>query len=143
MAKYEKAGAPTKYRKDFHCREFVEKSKKGSSLTQIARDWEVDRDTIYEWSKKHREFSGALKKGREYCEAWYSDLGQRAMIGKVIVDGKPAQFNLGAFVWMTKNILKWSDKVEQRNEHIAADSSTQVVVTLPQNGFETPGKKKK
>lgn len=45
------------------------------------------------------------------------DLGMAAMVGKAQVDGKPIVFNLGAFVWMTKNVLKWSDKVENTVEH--------------------------
>ena len=38
------------------------------------------------------------------------------MLGQAKVGGKAIQFNLGAFVWMTKNVLKWSDKVEQKTE---------------------------
>lgn len=106
-----KVGRPTKYQKDFHPSDFIAQSKQGKSLAQIALAWEVDRDTIYEWAKKHSEFSDAIKKGRQYAEAWYMNLGQSAMVGQATLNGRPIAFQLGVFVWMTKNMFKWSDKI--------------------------------
>ena len=106
-----KSGRPTKYKKDFHPADFIAKSKDGKALAQIAYDWDVSRDTLYEWAKTHSEFSDAIKKGREYAEAWYMNLGQSAMLGQAQVNGRFISFQLGVFVWMTKNIFKWSDKI--------------------------------
>ena len=105
-------GAPTKYLKDFHPQNYLELSNQGKCIAQIARKWNVHRDTIYEWSKKHPKFSDAIKKGKEICEAWYMDVGQSAMIGQAIVDGKAIRMNNTLFVWMTKNLFKWTDKME-------------------------------
>lgn len=106
-----KVGAPTKYKPYFHPSDFIAQSKQGKGLAQIARNWDVDRDSLYEWAKKNKEFSGALKKGKQLSEAWYMDIGQAAMLNKVMIEGRPVKVELGWFVWMTKNMFKWSDKV--------------------------------
>lgn len=110
-----KRGRPSKYKKDFHPLDFIAHSKQGKSLAQIAYTWDVSRDTVYEWAKTHHEFSDAIKKGREYAEAWYMNLGQTAMIGQATVNGRPISFQLGVFVWMTKNLFKWSDKIVSKS----------------------------
>jgi hypothetical protein len=105
-------GRPTKYRKDFHPEDFIRLSEQGKTYAQIARAWKIDRDTIKEWRKIHPGFSAAVKKGRQLAEAWYMDLGQAAMVGVATLDGKKVSINLGMFVWMTKNMFKWSDQVK-------------------------------
>lgn len=110
-----KIGRPTKYKKDFHPSDFIAQSKQGKTLAQIAYLWDVDRDTLYEWASVHDEFSDAIKRGREYAEAWYINLGQSAMVGQALVNGRPIAFQLGAFVWMTKNLFKWSERIESRS----------------------------
>ena len=102
-----KAGRPTKYRADFHPNDFIRLSKLGKNLTQIALEWDIDRDTIYDWGKKYPLFSGAIKKGRAFAEAWYVNIGQQAMMR----EGHGVNVNLGFYVWLTKNLFKWSDKV--------------------------------
>lgn len=137
-----KGGRPTSYRKKFHPDDFIQKSKQGKNVTQIALLWDVDKDSIYEWAKKHKEFSVAFKKGKQFCEAWYTNLGQAAMFGPVKIDGKSVNVNLGFFVWMTKNVCKWSDKIDQKSSVKIDEVKPQLNITLPQNGFESPTEKK-
>jgi hypothetical protein len=111
MANKRSPGQPTKYREEFHPENFIALSEQGKTFAQIAKAWKVDRDTIKEWIKVHTEFSAAVKKGREVCEAWYMDLGQLAMLGQATMNGQKINVNLGFYVWMTKNMFKWSDKV--------------------------------
>ena len=117
------AGRPTTYKKKF-CQEFIELSKKGKSLTQIAARFDVHRDTLYEWGRKHPEFSDAMKKGRILMENWYSELGQAALTGQ-LVNGKPV--HLGFYVWLTKNICHWSDRSEVKQE-VDSTSKSEVVI---------------
>ena len=105
-------GRPSKYRKDFHPENFILLSEQGKTFAQIAKAWKIDRDTILEWARRHKEFSGAIKRGRQVAEAWYMDLGHAAMLGQAKMDGQKISVNLGFFVWMTKNMFKWSDKVD-------------------------------
>ena len=107
---------PAKYLRKFHPGDFIRLSKGGKTLTQIALAWNVHRDTIYEWARRHKEFSDAIKKGRAFAEGWYMDLGQAAMVGEAKYDNKKINLNLGMFVWLTKNLFKWSDKIDQTVE---------------------------
>lgn len=111
-----KVGRPPKYQADFHPEDFLRLSEQGKTLAQIAKSWKVDRDTINEWAKVHKEFSVAKKRGREIAEAWYMDLGQAAMLGQAAIDGKKISINLGMFCWLTKNMFRWSDKMEVRDK---------------------------
>lgn len=106
-----KGGQPTKYNKKFHPDDFIRLSKLGKCKTQICAVWDISRETIYNWAEKHKEFFDAIKKGEDFCAAWYMDSGQDA------IHSDPKTFNTGAFVWMTKNILKWSDKIQTQVQH--------------------------
>lgn len=101
-----KSGRPPKYNSSFHPQDFIEQSKTGKHLFQIAASWDICRDTIHDWSNKHKEFSDAVKKGQLLAEAWYMERGMNAMQGK-------ENIHLGFFVWLTKNKFKWADKVEE------------------------------
>jgi|SRR6478672_2225363 len=105
-------GRPTKYREEFHCTDFIEQSKQGKTITQIASSWDINLDSLYEWKKVHPKFSEAIKIGRQHAEAWYMNLGQAAITGQTKVNNEPVPFNLGVFCWMTKNMFKWSDRVD-------------------------------
>lgn len=103
---------PTKYKKAFHNKDFIRLSKMGKTVTQIALIWDVNRSSIYEWANHHEEFSTTIKKGKLFSEAWYMELGQQAMIGAAKIDGQKIKVDVGLFVWLTKNMFKWTDKVE-------------------------------
>jgi hypothetical protein len=127
-------GRPTKYDPKFHPKDFIEQSKNGKTLAQIALTWDLNRDTIHEWKKKHPKFSDAVKKGRQFCEAWYMNLGLAAMLGQAKSDGKPINVNLGYFCWLTKNMFHWSDKIESKNQN--ENKGEPQVIILPSNGRE-------
>lgn len=102
-------GRPPKYNEDFHPQEFIRLSKQGKNITQIAAHFDVSRETIYDWGRKFKIFSDALKRGRELCEAHWYNLGYAGMMGGVEVNGKKVPINLGFYVWLTKNNFGWSD----------------------------------
>ncbi len=103
-------GRPPKYRKDFHPDDFLRLAKKGKTKIQIALEWDINPDTIQDWTKKHQEFSVAVKKGRALSQAYWQNLGFQAMFGQVEVGGVKRTVNLGFYVWLTKNMFGWSDK---------------------------------
>lgn len=132
-------GQPTKFRPDFHPNDFLRLARQGKSIIQIAAIWDVDRETIYNWDKKCPEFLGTIKKGQLLMEAWYSDLGQAAMLGQATLNGQKIKVDLGYFVWMSKNICKWSDRVKNDdsvNVKSEEDVRVKVTLTLPKNGSE-------
>lgn len=138
----DKGGRPTKYDAEFHNADFLRLSKQGKHIKQIALIWDIDRDTIYEWGRKHKRFSVTIKKGQALCEAWYMQIGQAAMLNEGVANGKKLNVHLGFFVWMTKNVCKWSDKIVQKGDQTSPGSKVKVVV-LPQNGFEGTKKENK
>jgi len=117
------AGQPTLYRREFHNQNFLELSKQGKSIVQIAARWEVSRETIYEWGRVHKEFSDTLSKGKILAENWYADLGQAAMIGAAKVDGKAVELRVNTYKWLTANMFGWSQKIDMKSEHSGPDGS--------------------
>lgn len=111
-----KVGRPSKYRKDFHPEDFIRLSRQGKTFAQIAAAWDIDRETLWSWGKRHTEFANAIKRGRQLAEAWYMEIGQSAMFGQVKIDGRPVKVELGWYVWMTKNMFKWTDKIAVKDE---------------------------
>ena len=115
-----KRGRPSSYDKEFHPQNFIDLSKAGKNVTQISCEWDISRDTIYEWEKTHKEFKDAFKRGKELLEAWWIDKGIKAMQGEVTC-------NLGYYVWLTKNILNWSDKERDKDGN---EKPTQIKVNI-------------
>lgn len=105
-------GAPELYRADFHPKDFIRLSKQGKNITQISSKWDISRTTVYEWADKYPQFSNAIIEGKAHCEAWYTEVGQMAMLNQAQIGGQKTKVELGFFVWMTKNVCKWSDKTE-------------------------------
>jgi hypothetical protein len=115
-----KVGRRTPYRAKFHNQNFLELSKQGKNITQIAAAWGVDRTTIYEWAKVHKDFSHTVEAGQALMEAWYTNLGHAAILGGTIKgpDGKPVPIDYRFFKWMTQNVCKWSEKVDQKTNSV-------------------------
>lgn len=141
-----KVGRPTKYRADFHPEDFLRLSNQGKVQTQIARAWKVDRECIANWALRHKEFSDAVKKGKQWAEAWWQDMFQNAAIGipqRLEVDGNKVslKFNAVPAIWLTKNAFGWADKVEQNveskvNTNITFESEWGSAKEAKQSGIE-------
>ena len=99
------AGRPTKYRPEM-CEQVVKLMGQGYSKRACAGALGICEERLYGWAKEHPEFSKALKDGETVCEQWYLSKGLEAMQGEI--DG----FNATAYVWLTKNVLKWRDRME-------------------------------
>ena len=102
-------GRPTTYKKDFHPQDFLRQSKSGRQVIQIATSWDLHRDTLYEWAKVHKDFSDAFKRGRQFCESFWMDLGMSAMTGSAKMNGEKVKIDLGYFCYLTKATLGWRD----------------------------------
>lgn len=68
-------GRPTDYR-DEYCETVIELGEQGKSHAQIARSLGVARQTLYDWSKVHPEFLGAITRAKDLALAWFEDKGQ-------------------------------------------------------------------
>lgn len=97
------------YKKDVHPQELIEMAKKGYTISQTCSEWGISRDTLYQWNKDKTtkpDFHKAFKVAKEHREVWWIKFGINLMAGKV------KGGNATAYVWMTKNILKWKDMPE-------------------------------
>ncbi len=99
-----KPGHPTKYREDFpHL--LVETMKKGIPFEQCRSEFNVCKDTMWEWAKVHPAFSEARKIGQAYVERAVIELLWASARGDC--EGKPA-----TAIFLAKNILNYRDKTE-------------------------------
>lgn len=79
MSKESTIGRPSSYDPNY-CVRIVELGKQGKSLTQMACELDVHRDTIYEWANVHQDFSDALTRARQWSQSWWEDAGQTGLL---------------------------------------------------------------
>lgn len=110
----------TKYNPEM-CFEIIEMAEIGRSLTQIAAHWKVTEEDVVQWTQEldKTEFKKAYEVAYTISEAYYEDLGQKGMKGK-IADFKPTlwtQFMKSRFKknWADTNIQKIEIKNEVKN----------------------------
>jgi hypothetical protein len=65
-------GRPTKYKKEFNTQVF-RLCLLGASHEEIAKFFEVNEDTIFEWMKVHPSFSDSIKEGRTEADSKVSE----------------------------------------------------------------------
>lgn len=92
------------------------------TMDEIASVIGCSKDTL------ERRFAAVIKKGRENGKS-----SLRRKMWELAQKG-----NVTMCIWLSKQLLGYTDKVEQKNE-IKSSSGTQLnIITLPQNGFESP-----
>ena len=98
----------------------------GFSFESFAAKINKNRDSLYEWAKRHPEFSDAKKKGTDQSLLWWEDMGRRGMTGQLArlkktiehKDGKiekeydRAVFGQSTWIFNMKNRHNWRDKTE-------------------------------
>ena len=108
----------SKYKPEY-CQLLIEHMSKGMSFRSFAGSISCGIRTIYDWCDRHPEFKEAKEVAQGKCETFYTNLGLDLATG-VIEKG-----NATAFVWLTKNILKWTDK-----EQTQGDNSQPINITI-------------
>lgn len=97
------AGRPTKY-SDAYPSELIDHMSQGFSFASFSGVIGVTRETIYEWTRVHPEFSDALKIGRAKGMAlWEERLAKQASL---------SGGNTAAIIFAMKNLYQddWSDR---------------------------------
>lgn len=95
------AGRPTKYKPDF-CKQIVSLMADGLSIEEVAYKFDVHVDTLYEWEKRHPEFSEAKKKGVNASYVWWLRSGR--------VNLENTKFSATLFYMNMKNRFGWKDR---------------------------------
>ena len=55
-----KTGRPSKYREEHHCTRVRQLGKQGYTIYEIASDFQVNVDTLYDWADRHEAFLEAF-----------------------------------------------------------------------------------
>ena len=106
-------GRPTTFRVEY-IELFKELCKQGLSVPEIAAKIGVRRETLHDWAEKYPDFNHVYKIGNEYRQLWWANLGKQGMMGEKKV-------NLGFYIWLTKNLAGWQDKVVAVNQQDSKD----------------------
>lgn len=111
-----RTGRPTKYEEKYHVPWARSLARRGLTIEEIADAMEVAKSTIYEWAKKHEEFSDALTRARSEADAMVEDsLFQRAM-GRTVRETKK-------YVSYDANGTSVPTRVEQVDKEIPPDTT--------------------
>lgn len=101
-------GQPTKYEPRF-CEMLIKHMALPASFESFAGSIDVDRDTLYEWRKKHKAFSDAHKKGKmKALEVFEKTL---RLMGKGQIKG-----NVAAVLFHMKNLTTFRDEPVNEDE---------------------------
>ncbi len=94
-------GRPTKYKPEL-CQQVEDLMYEGASIEEVAWKLRVNRDTLYEWQKKHKEFSDTIKRGVNHSEGWWKFKGRANLENK--------DFSSTLWYMNMKNRFGWADK---------------------------------
>ncbi len=94
---------PTKYDPKM-CGQVIELMRDGASLSEVALELGICRDTLYEWKKVSEEFSDTIKRGTELSEAWWLREGR--------INLENPKFSATLWYMNMKNRHGWRDKNE-------------------------------
>lgn len=100
-------GAPTKYKKEY-CKRTLKLMEDGKSICHLAKEFKVNRDTIYQWAKDNPEFSDTLAEGRDLAEAFWMNEGEAGLWNQ----GQGISFNATVWKYFMANRFDWRDKQE-------------------------------
>jgi hypothetical protein len=128
------AGHPSSYKPEY-CEKIIEHMAQGYSFESFGAEANCHKDTLYEWRKVHPEFSEAVKIGRVKQAKWWENLGRAVAVG---AKGKmpngtefdPKRSNATIFIWMTKNMLGWKDRIANEIDLTSSDNSMSPVSSI-------------
>jgi hypothetical protein len=94
-------GRPSKYLEEY-CDQLISAATDGYSVTAFAGMIDVSRDTLYEWSSKHPEFSDALNKAKAKTAIYWENRLRTA--------GSSAEVTASIFALKNRVAAEWRDK---------------------------------
>lgn len=105
-----KVGRPTDYKSEY-CQMLIEHMAQGHSFESFAAVINKNRDTLYDWTVRHKEFLDAKKEGLDKSLLWFEERGRFGM-----KQGK--DFNATVFIFMMKNMHGWKSEPDSfKHEH--------------------------
>ena len=112
-------GRPTDYNPDFHPQEIIRLMKEqGLTDVEVAVEWDICVETLWEWRQVHPAFSKASTRARQCRKAWWLSKGRQGLF-----TGENEKFDSRLFGMMMKydginldeRIVKLPQLVECKN----------------------------
>ncbi len=108
-------GRPTKYPKDA-CERIIQYGKQGMCMAEMASEFEVTRETLYEWARVHPDFSDSLSCAQDLAEGYWA---------RSIRNGlqlPPSEYQGAANLkYMAQRFRGWSEKAHVDTKDIGAE----------------------
>ena len=118
----------TKFKPAVHPLQFINLSREGLSLVEIAAHFSVGVHTIEAWAEKYSEMAIAYEIGNALHEAWWLAKGKDGLDSR--------SFNTGLFKFLTGNKLGYADKIESKNMNMNMNAHGVLVVPAKMNEKE-------
>lgn len=93
-----------KYKKEF-VDQLPMKMQNGEAVEEVCADWDISKETFFQWVKHKPEFAEAYSRARMKSVAWWIRLGKDGAIGN-------KQVNPAIWIFNMRNRAGWTDKVE-------------------------------
>lgn len=117
---------PSKYQEAFS-KQAYKLALLGAKDTELATFFEVDPDTIYEWKKVHKEFSEALKRGKEIADQRVSKSLYKRAIGFTFDEVTHEKVEIGEFNPVLGEFVKTpATKTKVVTKYIVPDTTAQI-----------------
>lgn len=100
-------GYVQKYDPVFHPKLYIEYSRIGMSLVEIAAEFKIKVQTLKDWAEKFESFAEAFEIGEALHESWWIRQGKNNLNSRF--------FQTGLYKFLTGNKLGYADKIETRN----------------------------
>lgn len=141
-------GRPTDYKPEY-CEMLIAHMAKGMPYETFAAVIDTHRDTLYEWEKKHKEFSDAKKIAREKQYKQLAEMGLSGITGNItytsnektvkkVIKGKAGEpdkevitthktksngFSTGGWAFFMKNMQGWKDQPDFNDNDLIEEVS--------------------
>ena len=99
-------GRPSKYRPEY-CEKVLEMAREtGAGPAEYAAEFNVARETLYDWAAAHEEFSTVLTRAKDLEQAWWEKTGKTGLFAD--------KFN--ALVWKTSMQARFRSDYTERQQ---------------------------
>lgn len=96
---------PTDYQPEY-CDQVIEYGSRGKSITWMAAEIGVARQTIHNWMQQHPEFLDAITRAMALSQQWWEDAGQGGMVGP----------GFNASVWSRSMAARFPEEWREKSE---------------------------
>lgn len=80
LKKKHPGGRPTKYREQYAHQAYVACRERGASISMLARMFQIERGTLYDWKERHPEFRHNITVG---LDEWNNAIAERSIAKKI------------------------------------------------------------